>query len=250
MFNVLWKNFAYPCGDNLEYKLFSIRCFSPEIHIENVRSFAYSNKQLLGKFGSASRSCSRACCLLHFACSLMPDDCLEIIGKNPFRTGIYCAIENGSVDYNIVEKILAKDRNEFHVNFKRERNPKMYLKQLPNLAAAQLGISYNVRGPLYVFTHTKFGPSHALEQAEFDLLTNQIDYALVVSAFSDEDGLNLLKNMTEGGLPISEGAAAVLLQRGEDRSTLCRAPKLKYNYGISCQLIDKFGFTEEEYCER
>ena len=245
MSKVLWKHFVYPHGNNLGEKTVHIRCISPEKIIEKVRSFSYSNKQLLGEFSQATRSCSRACCLMHFACANISAEHLKLIRDDSFRVGIYCAVENGSVDYEIVEKVLEGKREEFHQNYKRERNPKMYLKQLPNLAAAQIGISYEINGPTYVFTHPQLGAIHALEQAEFDLAQSQIDFALVICAFSDEDPLNLLKHKQRQDLPLSESAVVLLLGTGSEKSETMTSQKRDYNYGMTNQLISRFNFKEE-----
>ncbi|OFZ25396.1 MAG: hypothetical protein A2381_17570 [Bdellovibrionales bacterium RIFOXYB1_FULL_37_110] len=245
MAKILWKNFVYPQGDNLEIKSKKINCFFPKGNLEKVRSFNYNNKQLLGQFGHVSRSSSRACSLLHFACSTLPSECLNVINQDTFRVGIYCAVENGTVDYDMVERILAQDRQDFHRNYKRERNPKMYLQQLPNLIATQLGISYGVNGPTYVFTHPELGSLQALEQAEFDLDHSYTSLALLVSAFSNEDGLNLFKNSKLSDLPLSECGVAILLSAGVEKLDKMEPSAYNYNYGITNQLIYKFNLHEE-----
>lgn len=242
---ILWKNFVYPKGDQIEEKNFSLDFFSPASMIRNVRCFKADNKTLLGDKKQAARSSSRSCALMKYACSSLPEELVKKMKVKKFRTGIYCGVENGTVDYETVKTIFKSPSSDFVKNYKSLRNPKMYLKQLPNLAAAQLGIFYDLRGPLYVFTHSENGAVHAVEQALFDLNQDNIDYALVVSAFSSEDELNLLKNSEKTCKKLSEGAIAVVLKKGMLRSYPEEKTSIRYQYGLLTKLIKTIGFRED-----
>jgi 3-oxoacyl-(acyl-carrier-protein) synthase len=243
----LWKEFIYPTNDLLEINDYSLSCFSPAFEVKGIRSFNSENKILLGDKRQAARSSSRACALMKYACSHIPQDLMDKLKEAQHKTGIYCGVENGTVDYSHVQETESVTKDEFAAKYKLLRNPKMYLKQLPNLAATHLSIFYEITGPTYVFTHSINGGVHALEQAQFDLDQGIVDYALVVSAFSNEDELNLYKNSLRTEKSLSEGAVVTLLERSEEsnKNQNTTNSDLKYHYGISTKLIQTLGLMEK-----
>jgi 3-oxoacyl-(acyl-carrier-protein) synthase len=163
----------------------------------------------------AYRSMNRASLLL--AAAALPAN--EVLGprlrQDPFGVGLYCAVENGPPDYDCAKVIAHTPPEEFALSYKRNlRSAKQYLRQLPNLTAAQLAIFLGLMGPIVVFTHSTFGASHALDQAEHDLETGVVRAALVAAAFSLEDPLMSMRvrRDLDPGQVLSEGAAAVVLE--------------------------------------
>jgi hypothetical protein len=184
----------------------------------------------------ALRSMSRNACLLTQA-AMGAKSQLRL--EDPYRVGLYVAVENGSVEYSAVQSTMSVDNESFAESYRQLRNPKMYLKQLPNLAAAQVGIFLGILGPMGVFTHSRWGAVHALDQARMDLSEKKIDQALVLGAFSLEDPLNVLKNqMRYPGRGVSEAAFAAVLNQHDDTVALDPVPSLEWSYGILTQFFE------------
>ena len=126
------------------------------------------------------RSMSRAAVLLSVV-GLRAKALMEAqLKEDAFAVGIYCAVENGPVDFESAKNIFTAGvtQENFAELYKKYRNPKMYLKQLPNLAAAQMGIFIGALGPMHVYNHSRFGSLSALEQAEADLAAGRVKLAL------------------------------------------------------------------------
>lgn len=168
----------------------------------------------------AYRSMTRAAVLLCAAGLPARETLTPYLERDAFRVGLYCAVENGANDYASCKELLGVEQADFSEAYRKLRNPKQYLKQLPNLAAGQLGIFLGVMGPLSVFTHSRFGCLHALEAAEADLSEGLIDAALVCSAFSLEDPLvceRERRSMPPDSI-LAEGAAAIVVTTADAAS--------------------------------
>ena len=241
MSKILWKSLSIPEGENLLYENYTIDSVEPHIEVRGVRCFSLSNKELLGEKKQLARSSARSFCLIKHSLDSLPESLQKNLQVNPFRVGVYCGVENGSVDYETVQTILNKPDSLFHSEYRMQRNPKMYLKQLPNLAAAQVGILLGLHGPTYIFTHSRLGSLQALEQAEFDLEVKNVDYALVCSSFSNEDRLNLKKN--KGKKELSECGVSAVITRGEKEKNI-EITEVQYDYGVATKLVEKLNFKE------
>jgi 3-oxoacyl-(acyl-carrier-protein) synthase len=130
----------------------------------------------------------------------------------------------------------------FANEYKKNRSPTMYLNQLPNLAAAHLGIFLGILGPMHVYTDSEYGAIHALDQAEADLNEGLVDHALVGGAFSFENPLTLARNERLGakGKVLAEGAGLMVLKksnRATDWATESFGLMPEY-YGIADQIIE------------
>lgn len=139
------------------------------------------------------------------------------IAADPYRAGIYCALDNGNQNYEGARELARSPASEFAARFKQLNHPKRYLSQLVNLPAAHLGIFLGLRGPVNVYCHSTAAVAHALDQAGLDLETGVVDAALVCSAFALDDPLLALRARLAcpAGTVLSEGAAAVLLVSGD-----------------------------------
>jgi len=154
---------------------------------------------------------------------------------------MYCAMENGPVDLKSASEMVGVPREKYAEQYRKSRNPKMFLMQLPNLAAAQAGIFLGIMGPLNVYNSSTSGSLHALIQAESDLQTGRVEAALVCSAFGFENPLVLerIRRQNLNDRVLCEGAAAMLLMAGESRTDWTKADfnDTREYYGISHQLI-------------
>jgi hypothetical protein len=159
------------------------------------------------------RSMSRAALLLSLVCLELQPSLKPFLDRSSFSIGIYCAIENGPIDLSSTVEMLHVPESEYAEQYRKTHNPKMFLMQLPNLAAAQLGIFLGIMGPVNVFNSSRYGSIHALEQAEKDLAEGYVEAALVCSAFSFENPLVLerIRRQDLMGRVLCEGAAAMLL---------------------------------------
>lgn len=191
----------------------------------------------------ATRAMSHAAILLSEASLALREALSPFIERDPFRVGIYSAIEVGPGDYSCLKEIEKVSPTDYAKTFKKRWSPKQYLKHLPNIAPANLGIFLQTTGPIHTFHHSDYACIHALEQAEFDLNRKVVDAALVCAAFSLEEPLVAARTRRSIPLsvPLSEGAAALLLvSNGEEIRWTELAPREPTNasYGIATPLVE------------
>jgi hypothetical protein len=143
------------------------------------------------------------------------------LDQSPFSVGIYCAVENGPIDGPSTSEILKRSSDQFDFVFaeayRKLRNPKMYLKQLPNLVPAQLGISLGVLGPMNVYTHSVYGSQQALNQAKIDLLNQSVTAALVISAHAFDDFWVVKRSRKQDPRTLCEGAAGLIFAVDQEK---------------------------------
>ena len=213
--------------------------------VPNLRRISKTERELVElPDGRAFRSMSRASVLLHSVGLSLKEAIAEAVAVDPFAVGIYCALNNGPEDYNAAEKVLqGGDEQGFAAEYRRLKNPKHYLKQLPNLAPAQLGIFLGAMGPTVTCTHSRFGSLHAIEAAQFDLRLGVVKHALICTAFSHEDALLSLRTRSQipDSITLSEGASAILVDK---EFINCELPAHDYfmesnneHYGIGNYLL-------------
>ncbi|GBE05475.1 MAG TPA: hypothetical protein ENH31_06115 [Nitrospirae bacterium] len=184
---------------------------------------------------------SRNGVLLSAVCLQAREEIDKFLEKDPFSVGVYCAVENGPVDLESTKALIGSTRENFAAMYKKHRNPKLYFKQLPNLAAAHMGSFLGLNGPMHVYNNSSIGSLHALEQAEMDLMDRRVSAALVCSAFSFEIPIMLerIKRTSLGERILCEGAGAMLLTSNEreiDWKDFNYQGTSEY-YGISHQII-------------
>jgi hypothetical protein len=135
------------------------------------------------------------------------------LAADPYRVGIYCAVDPGPQNYEAARLLAGRERREMAALWKQLNHPKRYLSQLANLPAAHLGIFLGIRGPVNVYCHSTDAARHAVEQAELDLAAGTVAAALVCAAFSLEDPLLALRvRMARPDAVVREGAAAAVLE--------------------------------------
>lgn len=237
MSKVIWKNSLIP-------NLFE----EPKDHydeyfkdtVTSVLKVPIESNALKIQDPKAFRSMSRASLFLSHICFDLTEVLKPYLEKSSFSVGIYCAVENGPIDGPSTAKILALDTETFAESYRKLRNPKMYLKQLPNLVPAQLGIFLNIQGIMNVYTHSEQAGLQALEQAEIDLKSGAVDAALVCGAHAFDDYLVVKRTRELDKRILSEGAAALLLVRDENETVWKNEIRQnsKVGFGISDQLIN------------
>jgi len=196
--------------------------------LSNVRMFPGQEKELVVLSDPrAYRSMSRASLLVSGVGLDLADAINPLIAADPFSVGIYCAINNGPEEYTSASELRNGNPDDFAVQYKRMRNPKHYLKQLPNLAPAQLGIFMGAFGPTNTYSHSRFGVRHALKHAMQDLRSGKVKGALVCSAFAHEDILLSFRSRMglDSSRVLSEGAAAVFIETSDLERELKVIPK-------------------------
>ncbi|MEZ4741438.1 MAG: hypothetical protein R3B45_03180 [Bdellovibrionota bacterium] len=242
MSQIIWSKKVCPESDS------SIRSLSYDIYdkglsIENTRIIEKADKEIVAlPDRKAYRSMSRSSVILSATALESKEILASYLEDDPFSVGIYCAINHGPEDYQCAKELLDIDREEFANLYKKNRSPKHYLKQLPNLAPAQLGIFLGVMGPINTYTHGSEGAYQAMEQAEFDLNNNIIKAALVCSAFSLDDPLLAKKTRAEvqPTLILSEGGAALVITKSENKDLLSK----KLNTYRNKSTGDHFGIAD------
>lgn len=212
--------------------------------VENVRAYPEATEAISIPDPKAFRSMSRSSVFLSHMMMEGVSEIKKFQTGTPFTVGIYCAVENGPIDAPSTQKILdqmaATDASKFADFYRKFRNPKMYLKQLPNLIPAQMGISFNLQGPMNVYTHSTQGSIQALEQAEWDLKVGTVQAALVCTAHAFDDFLVVKRERVSDMRTICEGAGAMLLEPNDqftNWSELLKEDKQNW-YGISDQIVN------------
>jgi hypothetical protein len=175
----------------------------------------------------------------------------ELLAEDPFSVGLYCAIQDGAEDSKTAKQMVHTVREDFARTYKSLRSSKQFLRQIGSIQPSFLSIFLGIMGPQYVFSHSRWGALHALEQAEFDLYAGVVRAGLVCSGFSLEDPL--LSMRVRRSIPDSsvlcEGAAAlVLTPNGEYTDWRCGSPAdEKCFFGIAHDLV--LLATKSEECE-
>lgn len=237
MSKVIWQNALIP---NLEQSPIDHYDENFKDTVTSVLKVGIENNALKIHDPKAFRSMSRAALFLSHICIDLGPVLKPYLDHSPFSVGIYCAVENGPIDAPSTAKMLDVETEKFAEFYRKLRNPKMYLKQLPNLVPAQLGIFLNVQGIMNVYTHSEQACIQALQQAEIDLQNGEVDAALVCASHAFDDYLVVKRTRMTDARILSEGAAAVLLVK-DGIETDWKA-KLKRNdkigFGISDQLVN------------
>lgn len=222
---------------------------TPTVHIdetykdqvENVRAYPQASNAISIPDPKAFRSMARSAVFLAHMCMEAKDAMAPFLAKSPFSIGVYAAVENGPIDAPSTQKIVDQPDYDqrFADHYRKFRNPKMYLKQLPNLIPAQMGIFMGLQGPLNVYTHSRQGSVQALEQAEWDLKTGVVEAALVCSAHAFDDFLLVKRARNFDLRTLNEGAGALLLVkdgRHTDWSNKLVSDEKNF-FGIADQLV-------------
>lgn len=209
MSQVIWQQLLLP---DLQSQPVALTDANYQSSVLRVRKVAKSSEEFAIPDPKAYRSMSRASVFLSHICQQAKDILQPYLQESAFRVGIYCAVENGPIDATSTKKIIQQNNPALFADYYRKfRNPKMYLKQLPNLVSAQMAISMQIHGPMNVYTHSTAGSLHALEQAEWDLQTQQVRAALVCTAHAFDDFLVIQRERNYDSRCLSEAAGALLL---------------------------------------
>jgi 3-oxoacyl-(acyl-carrier-protein) synthase len=240
MSNILSSVVLVP-GSEIPVQPFTSPYYSETLCIEKTKALSIDSMLASLPDQRALRSMSRSGLLLSLSCLELQAFLKPFLDVSPFSVGIYCAMENGPVDLKTASLMLGVPDEAFAERYRKAHNPKMFLMQLPNLAAAQMGIFLGITGPMNVFNSSGYGSIHALEQAEDDLHAGRVSAALVCSAFSFENPLVLerIHRQKLGSRVLCEGAAAILLtadgvkSKWDDNSY----DTTESYYGISHQLV-------------
>jgi hypothetical protein len=212
MSQIIWSEALIP-GENIPVQEFIPEYYDGKIRIEKTKALPIIDRQANLPDRRVYRSLSRVGILLSLVCLKAREELNIFLRKDPFSIGVYCAVENGPVDFASAKQMVNVPKEAFADSYKKLFNPKMYLRQLPNLAACQMGIFLGLLGPANVYNNSSYGSLHALEQAEMDLSDNRINAALVCSAFSFENPIMMerIRRSVLNERILCEGAGAMLL---------------------------------------
>ncbi len=172
----------------------------------------------------AYRSMSKSGALLSAAClslSKQIGDTHFTDQNNRFSTGLYCAVDHGSDDFMALKKLMEVDSQSFPDSYRRLKDPKAYLRQLPNLSSAYVSIFLQIMGPTNTYTHSKYGCLHALNQTENDFKQGKIRSAIVATSFAMDDPILASRLHTKNSsTTLSEGAMAIFIETQEQISEM------------------------------
>ncbi|NTV91784.1 MAG: hypothetical protein HGA72_00455 [Chlorobiaceae bacterium] len=240
MSKILWSKALVP-GPEINEQPYTCEYYGEQINIPRSKALPIEERKAPLPDRKVYRSMSRSGVLLSLACLEGTAAMQPFLDISPFSVGIYCAIENGPVDLESTRKMLDVSREDFAEQYRKVRNPKMFLMQVTNLAPAQMGIFLGIMGPLNVYNSSTYGSIHALRQAEDDLNAGRVSAALVCSAFSFENPLVLerIRRQNLNERILCEGAAALLLTADEKHSEWqdINFDETESYYGISHQII-------------
>lgn len=245
------NTFSLLTGSKMSQKSFPLDLGTNEADKKNLLSLGYKGLFVPGSAKEicklpdrrAYRSMSRSSVLLSKVGLELSEWVTAITAESPYKVGIYAALSNGPEDYEVVSALKDTDPADFATSYKKLRSPKHYLKQLPNLAPAQLGIFLNARGPVGTYTHPEHGAVHAAEAAWFDLKQGLVDAVVVCASFSLEDPLlNAKTKEMHPKSQLAEGAAAWFVTK-DDADDLIKlsyvpASEGKPHYGAAHSLIE------------
>jgi len=235
MSQVLWKKIIAPDSTQPIETLFDEHFKSS---VENVRRLPMASSEIAIPNPKAFRSMSRASLLMsNLAMDAQPFFAAQA-AKDPFSIGIYCAVENGPIDAPSTAKISSQPKEQFVESYRKLRNPKMYLKQLPNIVPAQLGIFFGLQGPMNVYTHSRMAGFHAIDQAQQDLRSGSVAMALVCTAHAFDDFFIVKRTRQQDPRTLAEGAAALLLGPSSESSTWRTRVDPDHYFGIGDPIIN------------
>ena len=240
MSQIVWSEALVP-GNDIPIQNYTSEFYGDKIRIEKTKALPIEERKANFPDRRVYRSMSRASVLLSSVCLKAENEVKVFREREPFGIGIYCAVENGSVDFESTKEMIDVTSDTFGDMYKKYRNPKMYLKQLPNLAASQMGIFLGILGPMHVYNSSTYGSLHALEHAEMDLMDHRVNAALVCSAFSFENPL-IMGRMNQTILNnriLCESSGAMLLVANETETDWkdCDYIHTDGFHGISHQII-------------
>ncbi len=240
MSQIIWSEALVP-GNDVPIQNYTSEFYGDKIRLEKTKALPIEERKANFPDRRVYRSMSRASVLLSLVCLKAKQEIKGFLERDPFSIGIYCAVENGTVDFESTKEMISVTSETFGYMYKKHRSPKMYLKQLPNLAAAQMGIFLGILGPMHIYNSSGFGSIHALEQAEADLIDHRVNAALVCSAFSFENPL-IMGRMNQTILNnriLCEGSGAILLVANETETDWKECDYIHTDafYGISHQII-------------
>ncbi len=236
MSEIIWKKALVP-GPEVQIENLDDEIFKNSV--SRVKKIAMENSAITIPDPKAFRSMSRASIFLSNLCMEVKPFIDPTLQESPFSIGLYCAVENGPIDAPSTQKIISGPPDQFADLYRKNRSPKMYLKQLPNLVPAQLGISLGIQGAMNVYTHSTLGSLQALEQAEEDLWHDRVALALVCSSHAFDDFLVVLRTRKFDPRVIVEGAGAMLLKKNSEKTnwkSKIKASK-EETYAISDQIV-------------
>lgn len=228
LFRCLWEKILIP-DLNKSAQVLEDSVFHDSI--PNVRMVDIENADFVVPDPKAFRSMSRASLFLSSYVEEMRPILNPYLERNPFSVGIYCAVENGPIDGPSTSEILNRSGETYDFKFseayRKLRNPKMYLKQLPNLVPAQLGISMGIQGPMNVYTHSISASEQSLEQAKYDLLSGFVEVALVMASHAFDDFWVVKRSRKQDPRILCEGAALKVLTLGACVGDINEIPPMK-----------------------
>jgi hypothetical protein len=238
---VLWKSAMTPGPTGIE-GVYDPPVYDGRCSIPRAIRFPMTNEEIVElPDARLYRSLSRAGLLLISAGLSSRPLVQPFLDQDPFRVGIYCALEQGPNDFACAKEMVGTPPEVFAATYKKLRSAKQYLNQLPSVPPSQLGILLGAMGPQNVYQHSQYACLHALEQAEADLSEQVVNVAIVCSVFSLEDPLinmRVWQSMPDFK-PLSEVAVVVVLASGHgyrDWTKYINAT-MDINYGIAQPLM-------------
>ncbi|MFN8944908.1 MAG: hypothetical protein ACK5WZ_09820 [Pseudobdellovibrionaceae bacterium] len=238
MSQVIWSKLLIP---DLQSTPSSLKDPYYQDEVLNVLPFSEASDQISIPDQRAFRSMSRASIFLSHICQAAEEILKPFLTTSPFSVGIYCAVENGPIDAASTQKIIQQNNAILFSDYYRKfRNPKMYLKQLPNLVPAQMGISLGIQGAMNVYTHSTAGSLQALEQAEWDLKNKTVTAALVCTAHAFDDFMVVKRERHFDSRCLTEAAGAILLKQNNEFTDWSQKIKKdpKHFFGISDTIVN------------
>lgn len=242
MSEVIWKRLFVPPQEQPAVA-FSSPYYGDSIQIPRTKALTFDEREAGLPDRRAFRNMSRAAMMLSVLGMQAKEILDPVIQRDPFKVGVYFAVENGPVDYESSSKMKDITNETFANDYKKNRSPTLYLKQLPNLAAGHFAIFLGIFGPMTVYNDSQHGGLHALEQAELDVNAGRVDLAVVGGSYAFENPIAMERNHRcfLQDKTLCEGAALMVLKKNGEVTAWAddQYGTMNEYYGVADQIIEQ-----------
>lgn len=242
MSEVIWSR-AFVPPETQTPQVYTSPYYGDLIRVPKTKALAFDEKEAGLPDRRAFRNMSRAAMMLSVLGMQAKEVLDPVLKKDPFKVGVYFAVENGPVDYESSSKMKDITNESFANDYKKNRSPTLYLKQLPNLVAGHFAIFLGIFGPMTVYNDSQFGGIHAFDQAELDLNSGLVDLAVVGASFAFENPIAIERNHRRylKDKTLCEGAGLMILKKNGEVTDWENQQYGTMNeyYGVADQIIEQ-----------
>lgn len=131
------------------------------------------------------------------------------------KTGLYSAFLQGPFLSNLVEQTENCNFSEAFTIYRLNTPPKQVFRQNSAVKSTHLAITMQTNGPQMTFVSPKTGFIDALNAAEIDLHTGEVEIAVVTGSFSIEEAQTLRFYQQYTSEHVQESAICLILEKSD-----------------------------------